>query len=74
MSPTDCKPGVRVLYAPSEGGKRYAGLVAEDPWQLRHGTWVTRLVAMDPAYGADTGRPNRTHVPAAALEALEVSP
>lgn len=72
MSPPDIKPGLRVWYRPTTGGKRYAGVVDTEAWQLGHGTWVCHLSEMEPAYGIETGRPNRTTVAAAALTHLEL--
>jgi hypothetical protein len=72
VAPVEVKPGLMVRYQPTLGGPKYVGLVAEEPWQLGQGTWVTHLCSMEPAYGADTGRPGRTTVKAAALTHLEV--
>lgn len=74
MKPEDCKPGTRVYYQPTVGAglPKYAGVVRSEPWQLAHGTWVTHIDGMDPAYGTDTGRPGRTSVHAAVVEHLEL--
>jgi hypothetical protein len=68
----DAKPGLAVWYWPSLGGRPFAGLIDSNPWQLVHGTWVVHLCSMELAYGAETGRPSRTTVKAAALTHLEV--
>lgn len=53
MNPEDCKVGLCVWYEPSPG-RKFLGIVAEDPWQLGHGTWVTKLRGMEPAYAEFT--------------------
>lgn len=58
--------GTRVLYAPSLGGKAYAGTIAGQAREVG-GSIVVRLEDMEPAYGNDTGRPGRTTVAAASI-------
>lgn len=69
LRPEECTVGLRVLYSPSPG-YAFEGVVAEEPWQLGGGTWVTHLRDMEPAYGSYRGTPDRTYVKAAALHAL----
>ena len=72
IKPADCKPGLRVRYFPVRGWDwSFTGTVREGPWQLGHGSWVTHLADMEPAYGIWRGQPERRHVHAAALDHLE---
>lgn len=51
--PAWMRPGQAVWYRPVLNGPRaFAGVVAEEPWQLGDGTWVTHLDDMDGAYQA----------------------
>jgi len=71
MKPEDCIVGTVVEYAPSPG-RWYRGTVAEEPWQLGHGTWVTKLTGMEPGYSEFTQKKGdkATTVFAAALNSI----
>lgn len=74
MSPEDVFPGMRVKYSPSPGHE-FTGMVAESPWQLGNGTWVTKLVDMEEGYGVFTGKSgDKAHtVFAASLDAIRMA-
>lgn len=75
MKPEDVIVGTRVYYTPISGRpQKFMGTVAEQPWQLGGGTWVTHLANMEPAYGEWCGNPNKTRVLSAALSHLEPVP
>jgi hypothetical protein len=70
VSESGLRIGTRVLYAPSLGGKAYAGVVASEP-RIVGGCEVVRLEEMEPAYGKETGTQRKT-VAAAAVTHLFV--
>lgn len=74
MNPEDVVPGMRVKYSPSPGHE-FEGMVAAEPWQLGHGTWVTKLVDMEDGYAVFTGKrgDKATTVYAAALNAIRMA-
>lgn len=76
MNASDCRPGARVRYQPVVGPDEpsFSGIVREDPWLLGHGRMVTHLCGMEAAYGEHVGRPGKTTVHGASLEALELEP
>lgn len=55
MKPEHCKVGRQCEYAPSPG-RWFRGTIAEEPWQLGGGQWVTKLTGMPPEYGEFTGK------------------
>lgn len=55
MSPYDVLPGMKVSYSPSPGHE-FSGLVAEYPWVIGDGQWVTKLVDMEEGYARFTGK------------------
>lgn len=55
MNPEECKVGMPCEYAPSPG-RWFRGTIAEEPWQLGDGHWVTKLHEMPPEYGEFTGK------------------
>lgn len=71
MAPEDVIPGAKVKYTPSPGHE-FTGMVAEEPWQLGGGQWVTKLVDMEEGYGEFTGKKgDKAHtVFAASLNAI----
>lgn len=74
MKPEDVIPGSRVKYSPSPGHE-FVGMVAEKPWQLGGGQWVTKLVDMEEGYGQFTGKVgDKSHtVFAASLSAMRLA-
>lgn len=74
MKVEDVFPGMRVKYSPSPGHE-FVGMVAEVPWQLGGGQWVTKLVDMEEGYGAFTGKNgDKAHtVFAASLNAIRMA-
>lgn len=75
MKPEECWLLRAVMYSPSPG-HRFRGTVAEEPWQLGCGTWVTKLIHMEPAYAEFTHKTGdkATTVHAAALRSMEPAP
>lgn len=61
-------------YSPSPGHE-FTGMVAESPWQLGGGQWVTKLVDMEEGYAAFTGKKgDKAHtVFAASLNAIRLA-
>lgn len=61
-------------YSPSPGHE-FTGMVAEAPWQLGVGQWVTKLVDMEEGYGDFTGKNgDKAHtVFAASLNAIRLA-
>lgn len=70
MTTEQCTPGVKVWYAPSPG-HWFRGVVAEYPWQLGSGIWVTKLKDMEPGYQEFTKK-SINKVYAAALSRLRL--
>ena len=66
-------PGMRVKYSPSPGHE-FDGMAASEPWLIGD-TWVTKLVDMEDAYSAFTGKKGdkATTVFAAALHAMRMA-
>jgi hypothetical protein len=50
MRPEQIIVGQQVTYFPSRGGPGFVCTIAAEPWQLSHGTWVTKLIDMPPEY------------------------
>lgn len=55
MKPEHCQVGQPCEYAPSPG-RWFRGIIADEPWQLGGGQWVTKLIALEPAYAEFTGK------------------
>lgn len=75
MEHSECKPGMMVRYFPERGGPGFTGIVAYEPWQLGHGTWVTKLIQMEAGYAQFTHKKGdkAATVFAANLEAMELT-
>lgn len=71
MKVSDCTPGTPVWYYPSmvDRSLRFAGVIGPDAPRCLGGSWVVRLVDIEPAYAAWKGQP-RIGVAAAALTCL----
>lgn len=69
---TDLTVGAEVFYTPIRGQRAFSGRVDSEPFQLGHGAWVVHVDQLEPSYGEFVGRPERTRVAAATLEALFV--